>query len=72
VRIIEDAIQTDELDQVGGGAVIARRSIQGSGEHELCFKAFIEDDGGCVDLKNPCDKRDGNFTDLTDCMTKEW
>jgi hypothetical protein len=72
VYMIEEAIQAHELDQLGGGTVIAQRYIKGSHGRWLRFEAFIEDDGRCVDLKTPYDKRDGNFTDLTDCMTEEY
>ena len=35
---------------------------------KISFKAFIEDDGGCVNLKTPHDEREGSFTNLSDCL----
>ena len=31
----------------------------------LTFEAYIDDDGGCVDLKTPYDERDGAFDNLS-------
>jgi hypothetical protein len=38
---------------------------------KLIFEACIEDDGGCIDLRTPYDKRDGAFTDLSNCLILE-
>lgn len=43
-----------------------------SQEGDLSFEAHIEDDGTCLVLLTPYDKRDGEFTDLDSCLTDIW
>jgi hypothetical protein len=38
---------------------------------DLLFEALIEDDGACIHLKTPYDHRDGEFTNLDECVTDD-
>lgn len=50
---------------------IAYLTIDSSSNTKLTFQAYVEDDGGCVDLLTPYDERDGKFPDLTDALIIE-
>lgn len=62
---IERALMENELEQLGGGMVLARVCIGCPKGKELWFEGVIEDDGGCIELMGPYDYRDGRFTELT-------
>jgi hypothetical protein len=63
--------QYDE-DESNGMQCIAHRSVSGTGGEKLEFEAEIEDDGGCITLRTPYDKRAEKFVDLTNCRVDQW
>jgi hypothetical protein len=42
-----------------------------SGKYRLPFEAVMEDDGSCIELLTPYDHREGNFKDLSNCVTAD-
>lgn len=50
---------------------VAYLTIESSNNTQLTFQAYVEDDGGCVDLLTPYDERDGKFTNLSDALIVE-
>jgi hypothetical protein len=71
----------DDADKPGGDwrfvwnvtprRVLAYHYINAPHERTVTFEAFIDDDGGCVDLKTPYDERDGAFDDLSEYLIVE-
>jgi hypothetical protein len=63
-RTIEQWWMQEKLSD--GGTLLAFFNVRASNGDILKFEAFIEDDGGCIELKTPYDERDGLFTNLDD------
>ena len=71
----------DDADKPGGDwkfvwnvtprRVLAYHYINAPHGRTLTFEAFIDDDGGCVDLKTPYDERDGAFDNLSRHLIEE-
>jgi hypothetical protein len=65
----------DDADKPGGDwkfvwnvkprRVLAYRHINAPHGRTLTFEAFVDDDGGCVNLKTPYDERDSAFDSLS-------
>ena len=68
-NVIVEVLYEDELE---GGNVIARTSVKGTEGNELMFEGLIEDDGDCIDLLTPYDRRDGDFVNLDKCIYDMW
>lgn len=68
------AIAEEQLEgsKSNGICCIARCSVNCSSGEELEFEGDIEDDGACIDLRTPYDKRAKRFRDLTRCLTTHW
>ncbi len=69
-ELIEFGFMERELDELGGGYVVARTCIGSPKGVELWFEGDIEDDGECLCIRTPYDHRDGRFTD-TGPVTEE-
>ena len=69
-RLVEEAIAVAQLESNidNGICCVAQCDVSGP-EGDLHFEAAIEDDGACVDLRTPYDRRDGRFLSLNDCVT---
>ena len=71
----------DDADKPGGDwkfvwnvtprRVLAYHYINAPQGRTLTFEAFIDDDGGCVDLKTPYDERDGAFDSLSEYVIED-
>lgn len=70
---IESTLNDRELKKnlENGRCTIAQFKIK-TPKLELWFEGEIEDDGACLTLKTPYDRRDGSFRDLSGCVTEEW
>lgn len=51
---------------------IARCSVESASGAVLEFEGDVEDDGACINLRTPYDKRAKRFTDLSRCLTSGW
>jgi hypothetical protein len=70
-RNIENLYMKKEMKSNGPTRVLAFYTVKAPHRQKLTFEALIEDDGACVDLKTPYDKRDGKFTDYSYCLIEE-
>ena len=61
----------EKQDQAFDSLCSAYYVIKAPHGKKLTFEAYIEDDGGCIDLMTPYDERDGKFADLSDCLIVE-
>lgn len=73
-RMLELAIAEDNLEGhcLNGMNCLAHYSINVDHENRLEFEAVVEDDGTSFILRSPYDKREGNFENLTNCVTRSW
>lgn len=71
---LEQAIAQQQLESnsSNGMCCIARYSVKAPSGDDLEFEGDIEDDGACIDLRTPYDKRANRFRDLTRCLTEDW
>jgi hypothetical protein len=71
---IENAIAERELEanESNGMCCLAHCSVTSPSGVELQFEADIEDDGDCITLRTPYDKRAKRFVDLSRCRTSYW
>jgi hypothetical protein len=65
---IERLYMESEAKNLGASTVLAHYYINAPQDKQLTFEAFIEDDGGVLDLKTPYDERVGGFRDLSDVL----
>lgn len=61
-----------EANESNGMNCIATCSVRSKSGAVLDFEGDIEDDGACIDLRTPYDKRANRFTDLSRCLTSSW
>jgi hypothetical protein len=66
-----ERLYMENQDKVCDTKCLAFYTVNAPHGRTLTFEAFIEDDGGSVDLKTPYDERDGKFTDLSDILVVE-
>lgn len=73
-RHIEDEIseRQHDADESNGMHCIAHFTVSSPSGEKLEFEAEIEDDGECVILRTPYDKRAKKFVDLSNCFKTEW
>jgi len=71
---IEDAIAERQLEanESNGMCCLAHCSVTSPSGAELQFEGEIEDDGHCITLRTPYDKRAKRFVDLSRCRTSYW
>jgi hypothetical protein len=71
---LEEAIASMRLEDnlMNGMSCIARYTVKSDLGEDLPFEAEIEDNGTCIFLKTPYDSRDGQFVDLSNCLTETW
>lgn len=71
---LEHAIAEQQLEdnQSNGICCIAHYSVEAPSGDALEFEGDIGDDGTCMDLRTPYDKRAGRFLDLSRCLTDHW
>ena len=72
--LLEKAAAEAELKAASenGMHCIANISVTTESGDKLEFEAEIEDDGTCNNLRTPYDKANGEFVDLTNCVTDTW
>ncbi len=70
---LEDALARKclERDLSNGLSTVAHFEVQ-DGRSNLSFEGDIEDDGSCLYLRTPYDKREGRFKNLERCVTEKW
>ena len=70
---LEEALARKDLEgnMSNGISSVAQFSL-GTKRAEICFEGDVEDDGACIYLRTPYDKRDGKFIDLDNCVTDCW
>ena len=71
---IEDAIAERQLEanESNGMCCLGHCSVKSPSGAELRFEGDIEDDGHCINLRTPYDKRAKRFVDLSRCRTSYW
>lgn len=71
---IEDAIAERQLEanESNGMCCLGHCSVKSPSGAELQFEGDIEDDGHCITLRTPYDKRAKRFVDLSRCRTSHW
>jgi hypothetical protein len=71
---IEDAIAERQLEanESNGMCCLGHCSVKTPSGAELLFEGDIEDDGQCITLRTPYDKRAKRFVDLSRCRTSYW
>lgn len=71
---LEHAIAEQRLEsnESNGMCCIARCSVESPSGSALEFEGDIEDDGACLYLRTPYDKRAKRFRDLTRYLTTDW
>ena len=71
---IEDAIAERQLEanESNGMCCLCHCSVKSPSGAELQFEGDIEDDGHCITLRTPYDKRAKRFVDLSRCRTSYW
>ena len=71
---IEDAIAERQLEanESNGMCCLGHCSVTSPSGAELQFEVEIEDDGHCITLRTPYDKRAKRFVDLSRCRTSYW
>ena len=71
---IEDAIAERQLEanESNGMCCLGHCSVKSPSGAELQFEGDIEDDGHCITLRTPYDKRAKRFVDLSRCRTSYW
>lgn len=71
---LELAIAEQQLERNSSNGIccIAQCSVETPTGHYLQFEGDIEDDGTCIHLRTPYDKRAGKFCNLTNCLAREW
>ena len=71
---IEDAIAERQLEanESNGMCCLGHCSVKTPSGAELQFEGDIEDDGQCITLRTPYDKRTKRFVDLSRCRTSYW
>ena len=71
---LEDAIAEKQMEanESNGMNCIARCSVESDSGAVLEFEGDVEDDGACINLRTPYDKRAKRFTDLSRCLTSGW
>jgi len=71
---LEDAIAEKQMEanESNGMNCIARCSVESDSGAVLEFEGDVEDDGACINLRTPYDKRAKRFTDLARCRTSCW
>ena len=71
---IEDAIAERQLEanESNGMCCLGHCSVKSPSGAELQFEGDIEDDGHCITLRTPYDKRAKRFVDLSRCRTIYW
>ena len=71
---LEDAIAEKQMEanESNGMNCIAGCSVESDSGAVQQFEGDIEDDGACINLRTPYDKRAKRFTDLSDCLTSGW
>lgn len=71
---IEDAIAERQLEanESNGMCCLGHCSVKSPRGAELQFEGDIEDDGHCITLRTPYDKRAKRFVDLSRCRTSYW
>ena len=69
--LLEEAISQEQLEnnEDNGQSCIAHYWV-GKRSDNLCFEATVEDDGSCIFLLTPYDKKE--FVDLNNCLTDDW
>ena len=72
-KVIEEALARRDLEAnlSNGTSSIARYQVAAT-SGELWFEAEVEDDGTCIRLRTPYDKRDAKFVELENCVTQDW
>ena len=71
---LEDAIAEKQMEanESNGMNCIASCSVESASGAVLEFEGDVEDDGACINLRTPYDKRAKRFTDLSRCLTSGW
>lgn len=71
---LEEAIAENQMEanESNGMNCIARCSVESDSGAVLEFEGDVEDDGACINLRTPYDKRAKRFTDLSRCLTSGW
>lgn len=71
---LEDAIAEKQMEanESNGMNCIAKCSVESASGAVLEFEGDVEDDGACINLRTPYDKRAKRFTDLSRCLTSSW
>ena len=71
---LEDAIAEKQMEanESNGMNCIATCSVESDSGAVLEFEGDVEDDGACINLRTPYDKRAKRFTDLSRCLTSGW
>lgn len=71
---LEDAIAEKQMqaNEANGMNCIARCTVESDSGAVLEFEGDVEDDGACINLRTPYDKRAKRFTDLSRCLTSGW
>jgi len=73
-KYIEKAVAEQQLEanESNGMNCLGHCSVTSPGGIKLEFEGIIEDDGRCVTLRTPYDKRAKRFVDLSGCLTSYW
>lgn len=66
------AEQQLESNASNGICCVAHFSVKTPTGGDLEFEGDIEDDGACINLRTPYDKRAKKFRDLRRCLTNRW
>lgn len=61
-----------EANESNGMNCIARCSVESESGAVLDFEGDIEEDGACINLRTPYDKRAKRFSDFSRCLTSGW
>jgi hypothetical protein len=71
---LEDAIAEKQMEanESNGMNCIASCSVESDSGAVLEFEGDVEDDGACINLRTPYDKRAKRFKDLSRCLTSGW
>ena len=70
IRIIEDSLSDEQLED-GGGWIVAQQTIESASGVELEFQAEIGDGGECFGCYGPYQIRDGKGADVEDLAEGE-
>jgi|GEM_PF-2819895 len=70
IRIIEDSLSDEQLED-GGGWIVAQQTIESASGVELEFQAEIGDGGECFGCYGPYQIRDGKEADVEDLAEGE-